>query len=531
MRKKVVGIAAGACICLAAVSLTAHYAGAAETSSSAASTIYEGVKVGPVEIGNMSKEEAKQAVYDYIEELLDKKITLTMGEKQLEASAEELGLSWANEEILEEALALGKSGNIIRRYKVKKDISNQEQLFEMKFATDTAKVRAFLEENREKLEEKALDASLEKTETGFLVKEETVGRTVEIEASAEQINNFFAGWNHETGTLELAATVLMPTVTKEQCEKIQPEPMASFTTSYSSSGSSRCANIDVAVQKINGTILMPGEQFSCLEHMVPFNAENGYFPAGSYLNGMLVDSYGGGVCQVSTTLYNAVLLAELDVIQRNNHGLTVGYVQLSSDAAIAESSGMDLIFSNSTNAPVYIEGYTENKKVTFQIYGYDERPENRKIEYKNTITEVIQPPEDVITEDLTLAPGQKKVTQSSHTGYRAVLYKYVYVDGVQTDKIKVNSSYYAPAPNYISYNPTGVEEGDAVPGAEGGTPTDVPADIPAENPTEVPTDKPSDIPSDILVETSAAAETISPDMIPEGAGIPVDAPGSLPEMP
>lgn len=101
------------------------------------------------------------------------------------------------------------------------------------------------------------------------------------------------------------------------------------------------------------------------ETVAPFTAENGYAMAGSYLNGEVVDSMGGGICQVSTTLYNAVLRAELEVVERSPHSMTVHYVELSEDAAIA-GTYKDFKFKNSTDYPIYIEGYTTSvKKITF----------------------------------------------------------------------------------------------------------------------------------------------------------------------
>lgn len=107
---------------------------------------------------------------------------------------------------------------------------------------------------------------------------------------------------------------------------------------------------------IDGTLLYPGDEFSTYETVAPFSEANGYYMAGSYLNGKVVDSIGGGICQVSTTLYNAVLLAELDVTMRYNHSMVVSYVDPSADAAIAESSGKDFKFVNNTDYPIYIEG-------------------------------------------------------------------------------------------------------------------------------------------------------------------------------
>lgn len=451
-----------ACAVAAALVLSVAFAPPAAFPARAAAelpeeVVYDGVKAGPVEIGGMTKEEAKAAIETFMEELKAKKITLYLegsDEKKIEAAVADTGFSWNNKDLLDMLDSLGKSGNVIQRYKIKKDFSFTGTSLEIEFAVDEAKIRAWIEANIELLQSPAVDAALQKTDQGFTITPEQAGSTVDIDASVQAVKDYLTqNWDYEDCNVPLVGAVLNPKVTKADCEKISGKPMAEFTTSYTSSGTSRCKNIDAAVEKINGSVLTPGEKFSCLEHMLPFTAENGYYPAGSYLNGRLVDSFGGGVCQVSTTLYNTVLLAELEVNQRYNHGLTVSYVQLSSDAAIAESSGMDLQFTNNTNAPIYIEGYTKDKHVTFRIYGLDERPANRKVEYKNNIVEVINPPADVVKEDPSLPEGARKVTQSSHTGYRAELYKYVYVDGAQVSKERINTSYYAPAPNYISVGP------------------------------------------------------------------------------
>lgn len=523
------GIAAAVFLSAAAITLSGYPVQAAQPVKSQ-TTVYNDMTIGPVDVGGMTKAEAEQAVNEYVEGLLAKKITLSLqgsDEKKIEATIADMGFAWANPELLNGIGSIGKGGNIIRRYKMMKDMENTPISFEMEFSVDAAKIQALLEAKLPELEVAAVDAVLTRTEEGFSITPETVGITVDVPASVSIISEYLLEhWNYEDCAVSLMAATLYPNITKADCEKIGTEPMGEFMTTYYSSSEARSGNIDVAVSKINGSLLMPGERFSCLEHMIPFTAENGYFPAGSYLNGKLVDSFGGGVCQVSTTLYNAVLLAELEVNQRNNHGLTVGYVQLSADAAIAESSGMDFIFTNNTNAPVYIEGVTKGKEVTFRIYGMDERPDNRSIAFKNVVVEVLNPPEDVVTEDPALAAGVTEITQSSHTGYRAELYKHIYIDGVETSKEKVNSSYYAPAPNYVSVGPgTAMTEGEPeVPGAPvEGTIEDVPADVipgdPAQQAGQTPDGNASA--GQTPVEGETVLQYYGPGMAPSGA------PGSL----
>ena len=168
--------------------------------------------------------------------------------------------------------------------------------------------------------------------------------------------------------------------------------------------------------------------------------------AGSYLNGRVVDSLGGGICQVSTTLYNAVLLAELDVTERHNHSMIVNYVDPSADAAIAESSGKDFKFVNNLDYPVYIEGYTENKRITFTIYGRETRSADREVRYESEVLEVNRPPADIINADASKPIGYAVVTDSAHIGYKARLWKVVQEGGQEVSRTQVNSSSYKMVP-------------------------------------------------------------------------------------
>ena len=179
--------------------------------------------------------------------------------------------------------------------------------------------------------------------------------------------------------------------------------------------------------------------------MSPFSEANGYYMAGSYVSGKVVDSLGGGICQVSTTLYNAVLLAELEVTERYNHSMIVGYVDPSADAAIAESSGKDFKFVNNTDYPIYIEGYTHDKQITFNIYGKETRDAGHSVRYESEVLEVINPPADQIYADAGQPIGYI-VTESAHIGYKARLWKITLENGVEVSREQVNSSSYKMVP-------------------------------------------------------------------------------------
>ena len=163
------------------------------------------------------------------------------------------------------------------------------------------------------------------------------------------------------------AEVQKPSVTKEELSQVKD--VLGTATPYYGSSYERNTNVEVGASKINGTLIMPGETFSVTAAVTPFNADNGYYPAPSYESGQVVDTYGGGICQVSTTLYNAVLKAELQVDERHNHTMLVSYVDPSKDAAIAEGL-MDFVFTNNTDAPIYIYGVGYQGTLNFTIYGH-----------------------------------------------------------------------------------------------------------------------------------------------------------------
>ena len=158
---------------------------------------------------------------------------------------------------------------------------------------------------------------------------------------------------------------------------------------------------------------------------------------------------GGGICQVSTTLYNAVLLAELDITERYNHSMIVAYVDPSADAAIAESAGKDFKFVNNTDFPVYVESIIKGKEITVNIYGKETRDENREVTYESEILEVINPGADVIYADAGQPLGYI-VKESAHIGYKAKLWKVVKVDGVEVERTEVNYSRYKATPRYAT---------------------------------------------------------------------------------
>lgn len=270
----------------------------------------------------------------------------------------------------------------------------------------------------------------------------------------KEIKQDSAKKNTDDGKIKETAAELEQKKEQERLKQVTPKiskqaVLGEFKTYYGDSSSARCANIENAAKKINGTLLKPGESFSCYDLLSPFTKENGYQAAGAYQQGKVVSSVGGGVCQVSTTLYNAVLEAELKVTERAAHSMTIGYVKLSRDAAIA-GDYKDLKFKNNLENPIAIRAVTKDGWLIFRIEGTEVRDKTRSISFETVILSETPPGDDVITVDESQPADYTKVTQQAHKGYETELYKIISINGEEVERIRINKSVYHASPRHIT---------------------------------------------------------------------------------
>lgn len=359
-------------------------------------TALDGIYVEDISVGGMTEEQITQAVNDKIEQLKPSVINLSAGEQNAQVTAGNLGLSCANPEVAREAVTIGQEGNVLKRFLTQNRLKNGETVtFSLKYTVDGEAARQAVENNTAVLNREATDATLTRENGEFIVNPEQLALVKDL--------------------------------------------LGEGTTEYGNGTSGRKQNVAVGAEKINGTLVQPGEEFSVEAVVVPFDAENGYALAASYEMGKVVDSYGGGICQVSTTLYVAVLKAELEVTERYSHSMIVHYVDPSMDAAIAEGL-KDLKFINNTDAPIYIEASADGSTLHFAIYGHETRDPNRTVRYESETTST-EDPTPGLTEDANASFGTIEQTSYGYQGSTARLWKIVNDNGNET-KEQVNSSTY-----------------------------------------------------------------------------------------
>ncbi|MDE7436062.1 MAG: VanW family protein [Lachnospiraceae bacterium] len=407
--------------------------------------ILDNIFIGDIAVGGMSKEQALEEIDQHVTSGDEAVITLEVDGKLVEASPEDLGIAWDNQEIVDEAYNYGRTGNLLDRYKAKKDLEKESKVFDVVYTVDGVKTTAFLENHVAELNQEVVDGSLTRENGVFNVVPGQNGVEVDTQASVQLIQDFVAGeWDGGDVSISLVANVVEPRGTEEELRKVQ-DRMGSFSTDFSSSAWGRKKNIEVAVGKINGTVLYPGDEFSVYDTIAPLNAANGYELAGSYENGTVVESYGGGVCQVSTTLYNAVIRSELEVTERFAHSMIVTYVQPSMDAAVA--GGLkDFKFKNNTDSPIYIEGYCDKNNAYFNVYGNDTREAGREVSFVSETISREEPTTTIVASD---NPIGFLATDAAHVGSKARLWKVVKVNGVEQSREVFNTSSYRASPKTL----------------------------------------------------------------------------------
>ena len=387
-----------------------------------ADKICDNIYIGSVNVSGMTDKEAKEALKKHLED--DRKENVTM----------------------KKAVSYGKKGRLWVRYRQLRKLSKEKMVLGEEFVLDHKKSKAVIEDRVVPLASHAVDAKIKKDGDGFKITKEKDGQTVDIKASTAKLEKYLnEKWKHKGITIKMTLIKESPSVTKKDLSTIKDELGTFFTDA---GGGDRWQNLKTGVDLLNGSVLMPGEQLSVHDRTAPYDEEHGYVPAGSYENGQVVDSFGGGICQVSTTLYNAVLYAELEVVERYPHSMLVAYVDPSRDAAIA-GDYLDFVFKNSYDTPIFIAGEIDAaNQLRFTIYGKETRTPGRTVEFES---ETLTTEDYGVTykENSDAALGSLNYAGSPHTGKTAQLWKIVYQDGKQVSRDVINNSTYEKSDQII----------------------------------------------------------------------------------
>ena len=307
------------------------------------------------------------------------------------------------------------------------DYSNPEKIDIEKIHSEVYKdpKDAYIVENEEK-------------EVVELYKEEN---GIDFKISIEEAKNIIL---EEKETYSIPLKIKKPKVAvKDLGDKLFKQTLAKYTTIYDAGEYNRSHNIALAAKTINGTILLPGETFSYNGILGNTNKAKGYKEGTAYVGGKVVKSYGGGICQVSSTLYNAVLYSNLEIVERYNHSYAVSYVPAGRDATVAYG-GKDFKFKNTRTYPIKIEANAKNGVVSITIKGLKEEMDKYEIVLTSTVLSTT-PNATTYENNSSLPEGTEKVIQKGYIGKKSIAYKIVKnPDGTTKSKTVLSKDTYKP---------------------------------------------------------------------------------------
>lgn len=370
--------------------------------------------------------------------IFEKKVEIKAGEKVYSIGFEELKAKYNIIETVNKAFEYGRELGFVDKFKFIKNPQNKE--FQLNFTYAKEPIDEVIAKMEEDINKQPINATIKYLgNSKFEVKEDVKGAKLDSEKLVLDINKRIQS---ESEDLKVVAPIetLVAKITGKQLRTIDSN-IGSFSTSYTSSGANRSSNIDLATKAINGTVLMPGKVFSFNDTVGERTREKGYKEAHVIVNGEYVDGLGGGICQVSSTLYNAVLLAGLEIVERHHHTYPSSYVPMGQDATV-DYGNLDIRFENNGEYPIYISAYTKNKHEYFTIFSNSELNKTEEKIWNDVYRKY--PASYKIIKDANLPKGTEKIDKKAHTGYKVNVYRVIYENGVKVKTETMSSDYFVP---------------------------------------------------------------------------------------
>lgn len=471
--------------------------------------IVRGVIIGEVDVSNLTKEEATEKLQSWYKEVALNNISVVYKELEETITIEQFSASMDIDKLVKEACLIGKSGNIVKdnydilfsmlfQKKIENNIEMNQEEIDKKIEEINKKLPDAMEKSNYYIEESNLIITKGKSgvqietdkfknllEKTMLKQEDRKFEIPTKQVSPEEINiekihqeifkqaqNAYISedltevkphvngidfkisieeakqiLNEEKEEYIIPLSITIPEITIEKLgEEAFPQLLGKFSTTYNISNKNRVTNLELASEKIDGTIIMPGETFSYNKIVGERTIAKGYKEAAVYSGGKVVDGIGGGICQLSSTLYNAVVYANLEVTSRSNHRFLTSYVTAGRDATVSWGT-LDFCFKNTRSYPIKIKSSVKNGVVTTEIYGIKEEQEYEVV-IESTVTEII-PYKINYIKDSSLDEGTEEIKQYGSNGAKSVTYKVVKYNGTVVSRTLLSSDTYSPLERII----------------------------------------------------------------------------------
>lgn len=402
--------------------------------------IYPGVKIEGENLGGKNKEQAKQIINQkYGSVVVKKKLNISTSDRTYTLDYSKLNPKYNIDEVVNQALSYGKELNLFKKYKLVK--SSEVKEYKLKFTYDSKPVNELIDTIEKETNKDPVDAKLNGSGGRFTVVADKNGSKLQKEVLQKEVASKIDGPVNSDVNIKAPIEAVTAKITADKLSAVNYR-ISSFSTNYGSiSSAERANNIILATRSINRKILMPGDTFSFNDVVGERTAEKGYQAAPVIIGNQIDSGLGGGICQVSSTLYNAILRANINSVERAHHSLPSHYVPLGMDATV-DFGNLDYKFKNTLDYPLFIEADASGGIVSFNIYS-NEALSSTITEVRSQVYQTLQPSVKYV-DDPTLAVGQTEQTQAPSTGYKVKVTKKAIKNGVVISDEVIADDFYKP---------------------------------------------------------------------------------------
>ncbi|WP_296648058.1 VanW family protein, partial [Romboutsia sp. 13368] len=325
--------------------------------------IAQNIFIEGVDVSNLTKDEAIKYIN---ENIVPGTIKVNYDGDIQEISADKIDLKYNTAEVVNEAYNYTKTDSYFENIKRFFDLKKNSKSLDLESFYDESKLSKVIQNISNSINIDMTNAKVYISNSGNIsVSKATIGKELDIASTKEAI--YDAINNKDYKTIDLKVNIKEPKISTEAAQSVN-SLLAEFSTKFSTNNENRVTNIKISADSTSDVLLMPGEEFSYNNQTGKRTKANGYQDAPVIVNGKLEQDVGGGVCQVSSTLFNSALYSGLDITSRQNHSLKSSYVSIGRDAMVSDG-GSDFRFKNPYSHPIYIKNIVNDGVITSRIYG------------------------------------------------------------------------------------------------------------------------------------------------------------------
>lgn len=405
--------------------------------------IYPNVYVGGLPVAGMTEAEARGALSVHLAPRLSEPVSLRAGSRRWPVVPAAVGARFDVAGAVRQAYMVVRTGGVLERARARLALRTTPVMVPVALSLDAGAARAVLKGIADAVQVEPEPARLVVEGGRVVVGPSRDGVRLDLDHSVAALEGAIRTAQRE---VDAAVTVRRPAFTTEAAEALGiTAPVAAFSTRVSGDAN-RLHNVALAASRLRGVLLAPGGTFSYNAVVGPRTREAGFREAPILIDDELVPGDGGGVCQVSSTLFNVLLLSDLQILGRTNHSRPVAYLPMGRDATVVYGA-IDLRARNATGEALLLWAHVRGRRLTIVAYGRP-RP-GREVRVAATAVEVLPPPDGTVTKpDPRLPIGQTKEVQAA-PGYRVITVRQVYQNGVLVRSEVVARSVYRPVRHTI----------------------------------------------------------------------------------